>query len=62
MKKIYFAGSIRGERFGIPCHIFYDRGKTQLSAMLTGDHYFKIHPYSSEEEIYPIIKSILEDE
>ena len=22
---------------GFPCHIFYDRSKTQLSAMLTGD-------------------------
>lgn len=47
------------ERRGIPCHIFYDRTKTQLSAMLTGDPYFHIHPYETEEEIYPVIDSIL---
>ena len=44
---------------GIPVHIFYDRSRTTLSAMLSGNKYFKIHPYSSEEEIYPIIEAIL---
>lgn len=48
------------EHRGIPCHIFYDRGKTQLSAMLTGNPYFHIHPYDSESEIYPIIDKILQ--
>ena len=43
----------------IPCHIFYDRSKTQLSAMLTGDPYFHIHPYITEDEIYPILDEIL---
>lgn len=43
----------------IPCHIFYDRNKTQLSAMLTGNPYFHIHPYSTEDEIYPILDQIL---
>ena len=47
------------ERFGIPCHLFYDRTKTQLSAMLTGDPYFHIHPYEREEEIYPLLDEIL---
>ena len=47
------------EAHGKPCHIFYDRTKTQLSAMLRGDDYFNIHPYSSEEDIYPVIDSIL---
>jgi hypothetical protein len=47
------------EAHGIPCHIFYDRTKTQLSAMLTGDPYFKIHPYESEDEIYAILNTIL---
>ena len=47
------------ESRGIPCHIFYDRTMTQLSAMLTGDPYFHIHPYETEEEIYPVIDSIL---
>ena len=47
------------EKLGKPCHIFYDKSKTQLSAMLTGDPYFQIHPYDSEEEIYDILIEIL---
>ena len=47
------------EKFGKPCHIFYDRTKTQLSAMLTGNPYFHIHPYETEEEIYPLLDQIL---
>ena len=47
------------EAHGILCHIFYDRTKTQLSAMLTGDPYFHIHPYESEDEIYPQLDTIL---
>ena len=47
------------EHRGIPCHIFYDRGKTQLSAMLTGNPYFHIHPYDSEQDIYPQLDKIL---
>lgn len=47
------------EKIGKSCHIFYDRTKTQLSAMLTGDPYFNIYPYEKEEDIYPILDSIL---
>ena len=47
------------ESRGIPCHIFYDRTKTQLSAMLTGNPYFHIHPYECEEDIYPVLDKIL---
>ena len=47
------------EKIGKPCHIFYDRNKAQLSAMLTGNAYFHIHPYEHEEEIYSIIDKIL---
>ena len=50
------------ERFGIPCHIFYDRTKTQLSAMLTGNPYFQIHPYEREEDSYPLLDTILNTE
>ena len=42
-----------------PCHIFYDCTKTQLSAMLTGNPYFIIHPYREEKEIYEVLDSIL---
>ena len=47
------------EAHGKPVHIFYDRTKTQLSAMLTGDAYFRIHPYETEEDIYPELDVIL---
>ena len=47
------------ESKGIPCHIFYDRTKTQLSAMLRGNSYFVIHPYEKENEIYTILNEIL---
>ena len=48
------------EKLGKPVHIFYDSTRTTLSAMLTGDKYFNIHPYKTEEEIYPVIDSILQ--
>jgi nucleoside 2-deoxyribosyltransferase len=47
------------EKLGKPCHIFYDRSKTQLSAMLTGNPYFHIHPYEAEDEIYNILNTIV---
>lgn len=47
------------EKLGKPCHIFYDRTKTNLSAMLTGNPYFHIHPYETEEEIYSVIDTLL---
>lgn len=48
------------EKYEKPCHIFYDRTKAHLSAMLTGNPYFKIHPYEKEEDIYPVLDQILE--
>ncbi len=47
------------EKLGIPCHIFYDRTKCQLSAMLTGNPYFQIHPYEDEKEIYNTLNHII---
>lgn len=47
------------ENHGKPVHIFFDKSRASLSAMLAGDKYFHIHPYSSEEEIFAIIDSIL---
>ena len=47
------------ERFGIPCHLFYNKSKTQLSAMLTGNSYFDIHPYESVDEIFAALDEIL---
>lgn len=47
------------EKIGKPCHIFYDRTKTHLSAMLTGNSYFQIHPYDEEDHIFQTIDEIL---
>ena len=47
------------EHRGIPCHIFYDKTKAQLSAMLTGNPYFHIHFYESEEQIFAVLTQLL---
>ena len=47
------------ERLGKPCHIFYDRRRAQLSAMLTGNPYFHIHPYESEAELFAALDALL---
>ncbi len=47
------------ERFEVPVHIFYNPSKCALSAMLTGDSYFHIHPYNTEEEIFITLDKIL---
>lgn len=47
------------ERFEIPVHIFYNPAKCALSAMLTGDSYFNIHPYDKEEDIFTMLDNIL---
>ena len=47
------------EKIGKPCHIFYDRTKTHLSAMLTGNTYFQIHPYEDAESIFRTVDEIL---
>ena len=49
------------EAHGKPVHIFYDASRTHLSAMLTGDKYFQIHPYSAEAEIYPFLDALLNE-
>ena len=47
------------EARGIPCYIFYNASRTSLSAMLTGDPYFNIRPYSGEEELMARLAEIL---
>lgn len=49
------------ESHGIPCHVFYDRSKASLSAMIKGNPYFKVHPYTCEEEIFSVIDRILSE-
>lgn len=47
------------ETRNIPVHIFYDKRKANISAMLNGNAYFKVYPYETEAEIYPILDEIL---
>lgn len=47
------------EAQGKPCHIFWNRASASLSAMLAGNRAFHLHPYESEEEIYPALDQIL---
>ena len=47
------------EAHGKPCHIFYNSITSQLSAMLTGNPYFKIHPYEKEEEVFAVLDELL---
>ena len=49
------------ERYGKPVHIFYNKGRGGLSAMLTGDSYFVIHPYAVEEEIFEVLEGIVSE-
>ena len=50
------------ERYGKTVHIFYNKGRGGLSAMLTGDSYFVIHPYADEEEIFEVLEGIVQKE
>ena len=46
------------EAHHIPVYIFYDRTKSNISAMLNGNAYFTIIPYETEDEIYSSIDKI----
>jgi len=47
------------ESHNIPVHIFYDKSRARLSAMLAGDKYFHIHPYASEEDLLQMVDKVL---
>ena len=47
------------EALNIPVHIFYDKRKANISAMLNGNTRFKLYPYENEAEIYPVLDKIL---
>ena len=45
------------EAHGKEVHIFYRPKETQLSAMLSGNEYFHIHQYDSEEELLAQVRA-----
>ena len=50
------------EKLGIPCHVFYNQTKCQLSAMIRGDRYFNVYPYKTEEQLFRQLDTILEEQ
>lgn len=48
------------ERFLKPCHLFYNKTKCSLSAMLTGNPFYVIHPYNTEEELFQILDECIQ--
>ena len=48
------------QQLGKPVHIFFNEGRGWLSAMLTGDPYYHIHPYASEEALFRALDAALE--
>ena len=47
------------EKLNIPCHIFHNQSRCQLSAMLTGNPYFHIYPYTTEQELLTLLSKEL---
>lgn len=47
------------ERYHKPCFILYDKSRTHLSAMLTGNKYYHIFAYERPEEVFDILDKIL---
>ena len=47
------------EKLGKPCFVFYHREKCSLSAMIKGDPYFKVFPYSDREELFAALDGVL---
>lgn len=49
------------EKLNIPCHIFYNKTRCRLSAMLTGNPYFHIHPYTTEQELLTLLPTLCKE-
>ena len=49
------------EAIGKPVHVFYGKTDGRLSAMLAGDSHFGIHIYQTREELFALLKGIMEE-
>ena len=47
------------EALGKPCYLFYNPKVSQLSAMLTGDPYFHVIPYTDEKTLFDKLEGLL---
>lgn len=50
------------EKLNKPVHILYNSNRANLSAMLSGDEYFNIHPYKDIDEVFKILNNLLKIE
>ena len=50
------------ESLSKPVHIFFNKERTNLSAMLSGNKYFQLHPYSDAKEVFPELDKILSND
>lgn len=50
------------ESLSKPVHIFFNKERANLSAMLSGNCNFQIHPYSDTSEIFPVLDKILKND
>ena len=48
------------QQWGTPVHIFFNENRGVLSAMLTGDPYYRIRPYDSETALFAAVDAALE--
>lgn len=47
------------EAHGVPCHVFYDKSRAYLSAMIQGDPYFHVIPYETKEALFAALACVL---
>lgn len=50
------------ERLNKETHVFYRPKTGPLSAMISGDPYFHVHPYDNEKELLEEVRTILAEE
>ncbi len=49
------------EAIGKPVHIFYGKDDGRLSAMLAGDPHFGIYLYQTRDELFSLLKTVMEE-
>lgn len=49
------------EGIGKPVHVFYGKSDGRLSAMLAGDPHFGIHYYQTRDELFALLKRVMEE-
>ena len=47
-----------------PTYVFYRSAdkKSGLSAMIAGDPYYRLYPYSSEEELFALLQEVMDEQ